>query len=786
MHLLPNVLNRRIHHGYHFRPHHHIHHARKRRGDVEKGGGIPGQDPETSPSGLDNDSLDPLLESVDQAEANSKKYRILPIFSGIMVPFAVMLAIPSLTGHWYVKTDADNVTVETQPNPVLLDVGMAFSIACGVLANICLVVRFAEREVRWMTWGAIVFLTLHDLINIPTVTAFGIIRRVDDGFTYGQPFWFTVCSTIASTATNITLIIDLARTPDFRNSGSGLTTKQRSLVIISIILLTYVSFGSLIQTKLQNMTFIDALYFSVVSIETIGFGDIPLQTNKARIFTCFYIGGGLLNIALAVAMARDALLEAAVINFRARRRMHERERRLRSRWRAAVRWRLRLQGRPVWVHQQHHSHTKPNLHRKKPRQWFKWIVQTWDKMFDRLAFESDDPAWRFLRGPRHRRLNVEALTDSQLHAAALEAGAPLAQLVPSSLGIPRQEAPARTGISLSRNPTMDSENDPSLPLTHFRMGAMLSLLGNFAVAVTHSSHEMAPHHPPLDGVRLDAHVPDEETHDDVLNHHHELQSAITTHGVPFARSLTIQEDEISMVERLEGDEQNAFYTRLTIALVLFVVFWMGGAAIFMRTERWSFGIAVYFCFISFTTVGYGDYSPKTPAGRSIFVVWALLGVATVTILISVVSEAYSTRYKSIIRSEVYHATSGPAPVDQRPNDLTHRQTFLESSSMLNSPTTTTPPAAYFESTPISRPVLRLSTIHEHPVTSTASFQVSPQNSSQESTTIKILAQIASLKSMIDIARAPSPEDPEHKLNTLTSRLEDGLHEIEKLLDTPVS
>ena len=39
-------------------------------------------------------------------------------------------------------------------------------------------------------------------------------------------------------------------------------------------------------------------------------------------------------------------------------------------------------------------------------------------------------------------------------------------------------------------------------------------------------------------------------------------------------------------------------------------------------------------FISFTSVGYGDLSPETPAGRSIFVAWALLGVATMTILIS--------------------------------------------------------------------------------------------------------------------------------------------------------
>ena len=39
-------------------------------------------------------------------------------------------------------------------------------------------------------------------------------------------------------------------------------------------------------------------------------------------------------------------------------------------------------------------------------------------------------------------------------------------------------------------------------------------------------------------------------------------------------------------------------------------------------------------FMSFTTTGYGVPAPVTPAGRSVFVVWALMGVATMTILIS--------------------------------------------------------------------------------------------------------------------------------------------------------
>ena len=58
-----------------------------------------------------------------------------------------------------------------------------------------------------------------DLINIAAVTIFGVEHRFDDGFTYGEAFWMTLCSTIASTITNISLIMDLIHTPDFAKRG---------------------------------------------------------------------------------------------------------------------------------------------------------------------------------------------------------------------------------------------------------------------------------------------------------------------------------------------------------------------------------------------------------------------------------------------------------------------------------------------------------------------------------------------------------------------------------------
>lgn len=59
-------------------------------------------------------------------------------------------------------------------------------------------------------------------------------------------------------------------------TGSGLTHKQRSLVIIIIVLLGYLSLGSFILAVMLKMAFIDGLYLSVVTIETIGMSIILL------------------------------------------------------------------------------------------------------------------------------------------------------------------------------------------------------------------------------------------------------------------------------------------------------------------------------------------------------------------------------------------------------------------------------------------------------------------------------------------------------------------------------
>ena len=43
----------------------------------------------------------------------------------------------------------------------------------------------------------------------------------------------------------------------------------------------------------EKLSFVDAFYFSVVTLATVGYGDITPHTDIGKIFTAFYIVGGI-------------------------------------------------------------------------------------------------------------------------------------------------------------------------------------------------------------------------------------------------------------------------------------------------------------------------------------------------------------------------------------------------------------------------------------------------------------------------------------------------------------
>ncbi len=63
---------------------------------------------------------------------------------------------------------------------------------------------------------------------------------------------------------------------------------------------------------------------------------------------------------------------------------------------------------------------------------------------------------------------------------------------------------------------------------------------------------------------------------------------------------------------LSDDQRN-----LILQTMMFFIWLAGGAAVFAKTQGWSFVDSLYFCDVTVLTVGFGDYHPMNDVGRGL-------------------------------------------------------------------------------------------------------------------------------------------------------------------------
>ncbi|HSE60999.1 MAG TPA: potassium channel family protein [Candidatus Saccharimonadales bacterium] len=69
---------------------------------------------------------------------------------------------------------------------------------------------------------------------------------------------------------------------------SRLLSPQSELVIIFGILLLVWAIGSVFYHLVEGLSYVDALYFTAVTLTTVGYGDLAPQTDAGKIFTAIY------------------------------------------------------------------------------------------------------------------------------------------------------------------------------------------------------------------------------------------------------------------------------------------------------------------------------------------------------------------------------------------------------------------------------------------------------------------------------------------------------------------
>lgn len=89
------------------------------------------------------------------------------------------------------------------------------------------------------------------------------------------------------------------------DDATAVVKQFRYIVSVAILVL---SFGTVFYHFTEHWKWLDSLYFCVVSLTTVGYGDIVPTTDAGKLFTVFYL---IIGIGIIAALANN-LIKAAV------------------------------------------------------------------------------------------------------------------------------------------------------------------------------------------------------------------------------------------------------------------------------------------------------------------------------------------------------------------------------------------------------------------------------------------------------------------------------------------
>ena len=79
---------------------------------------------------------------------------------------------------------------------------------------------------------------------------------------------------------------------------------------------------------------------------------------------------------------------------------------------------------------------------------------------------------------------------------------------------------------------------------------------------------------------------------------------------------------------MEDQEHEVYHKKILYVIILMLIVLFGGATFYHYAEKWRYLDALYFSTATMTTVGYGDITPQTDAGKifTIFYLFAAVGI----------------------------------------------------------------------------------------------------------------------------------------------------------------
>jgi len=222
-----------------------------------------------------------------------------PFAAAIMAPLSTFLDIPGLTMRWYLTNDGGALP-DPAGNIALSALGLAFNL----LANALLLARFSTGQKWWRTATVVSVVawwikTIIAAVNVGVFSTYrGAANATDTTLSGG--FWAAVASLTLASIISLLLGGHLAWEAlvvgkESKAASIDARTAGRHFQLLVMLQIVLIALFSLLVALVEQFTYSDAIYFSVVTLLTIGFGDLTPSHTVTRVILFFY---ALVSIAL--------------------------------------------------------------------------------------------------------------------------------------------------------------------------------------------------------------------------------------------------------------------------------------------------------------------------------------------------------------------------------------------------------------------------------------------------------------------------------------------------------
>ncbi|GAM39499.1 ion channel [Talaromyces pinophilus] len=234
----------------------------------------------------------------------------IPLVAATTAPLANLMSVVALVTSWRneihpSQLDSQGRTLQTGIKDPDWCLGLnASSLAFGVLGNLFLLFNFTQKMRYIVALPASIglwFLATGVLAGI-IASVHIYVPPVPPDQTFSQGYWSAVIAAVLYFILAVMLMINmLGYVLGHYPQHFALTDDQRTLILQTTSFMVWLAVGAAMYQQLVDITFSDALYFSDVTVLTLGYGDITTGNDVARGLIFPYAVIGIIILALIIA-----------------------------------------------------------------------------------------------------------------------------------------------------------------------------------------------------------------------------------------------------------------------------------------------------------------------------------------------------------------------------------------------------------------------------------------------------------------------------------------------------